>query len=97
VRRPVEDWTPEVFLERGPQADEIRIRALAKLAIDPSRLPDHLFAGPEIPFDASTRARLFGDDQECRLLLKFSFPTASSVRLDVPRFDGHSEERESAR
>ena len=58
----VEDWTTQVFLERGPQADEIRIRALPKLAMDPSRLPDHLFAGPDIPFDASTRARLFGDD-----------------------------------
>jgi hypothetical protein len=30
----VEDWTTQVFLERGPQADEIRIRALPKLAMD---------------------------------------------------------------
>jgi hypothetical protein len=58
----VENWQTQVFLERGPAADDIRQWALPKLAMDPSRLPDHIISGPDIPFDASVRARLFGHD-----------------------------------
>jgi len=58
----VEDWQTQLLLERGPQADNIRKRALRKLAMDPSRIPDHIISGPDIPFDACVRARLFGDD-----------------------------------
>ena len=58
----VEDWQTQVFLERGPQADDIRKRALPKLAMDPSRFPDHIISGPDIPFDASIKARFFGYD-----------------------------------
>jgi 2-polyprenyl-6-methoxyphenol hydroxylase-like FAD-dependent oxidoreductase len=57
----VEDWQSQVFFERGPLADDIRKRALPKLAMDPSRLPDHIISGPDIEFDASVRARFFGD------------------------------------
>jgi hypothetical protein len=39
--RTVEDWQTQVFFERGPKADDLRKRALPKLALDPSRLPDH--------------------------------------------------------
>ena len=35
---------------------------LSKLAIDPSRVPDHIISGPVIPFDGSIKARCFGDD-----------------------------------
>jgi 2-polyprenyl-6-methoxyphenol hydroxylase-like FAD-dependent oxidoreductase len=58
----VEDWQTQVLLERGPQADEIRKRALPKLTTDPLRLPDHIISGPDIPLDASLRARFFGND-----------------------------------
>lgn len=58
----VEDWETQVFFERGTQADDIRKRALPKLALEPSRLPDVFISGPDIPFDASMKARLFGYD-----------------------------------
>ena len=58
----VEDWLTQVFFERGPHADDIRKRALPKLTMDPSRLPDHIISGPDIEFDASIRVRFFGDD-----------------------------------
>jgi menaquinone-9 beta-reductase len=28
---------------------------------DPSRVPDHLFSGPDLPADEGVRARLFGE------------------------------------
>ncbi len=41
----------ELFLRMGPAADERRARTLGAAAADPTRLPDHHFSGPDLPFD----------------------------------------------
>jgi 2-polyprenyl-6-methoxyphenol hydroxylase-like FAD-dependent oxidoreductase len=60
--RTVEDWQTQVFFERGPKADDFRKRALPKLAQDPSRLPDHIISGPDLPLDDLTGSCFFGND-----------------------------------
>ncbi|HKB09759.1 MAG TPA: FAD-dependent monooxygenase [Vicinamibacterales bacterium] len=62
VLHAVNDWFAELFLATGPAADERRDRALIAAAQDPTRMPDHQFSGPDLPCDAHTYARLFGDD-----------------------------------
>ena len=50
-----------VFQEQTPEAKRIQERALPLIAEDPTRVPDHLFCGPELPIDDSVRARFFGE------------------------------------
>ncbi len=58
----VETWLSELFLDGGPEADARRARALPLMAADPTRVPDHLTSGPDLPFDDSVRQRLFGEE-----------------------------------
>jgi 2-polyprenyl-6-methoxyphenol hydroxylase-like FAD-dependent oxidoreductase len=51
-----------MFLERGPEADARRGRAFPRFATEPMRVPDHLFSGPDLPYDGSVRARFFAED-----------------------------------
>jgi len=51
-----------LFLEQGAEADERRARALPLLAEDGTRVPDHLFSGPELPLDDSVRRRFVGEE-----------------------------------
>jgi hypothetical protein len=55
-------WFTSMFLETGPEADARRMRAFPRIAEDPTRVPDHLFSGPELPFDDAVRRRFFGED-----------------------------------
>ena len=55
-------WFRSMFLETGPEADARRARALPLIAADPSRVPDHLISGPDLPTDDSVRARFFAED-----------------------------------
>ena len=50
-----------VFQEQSPEAALIRQRALPLIQEDPTRVPDHLLGGPELPIDDSVRARFFGE------------------------------------
>ena len=50
-----------VFQEQSPEAALIRQRALPLIQEDPTRVPDHLMGGPELPIDDSVRARFFGE------------------------------------
>jgi 2-polyprenyl-6-methoxyphenol hydroxylase-like FAD-dependent oxidoreductase len=54
-------WLRTLFQDPGPQAQAFRQRAMPKIAEDPSRVPDHLFGGPELPCDETVRARFFGE------------------------------------
>jgi hypothetical protein len=63
VVRKVESWFRALFLEQGADADARRARALPLIAEDDTRVPDHLFSGPEVPADDSVRRRFFGEDQ----------------------------------
>jgi 2-polyprenyl-6-methoxyphenol hydroxylase-like FAD-dependent oxidoreductase len=57
-----EDWTFQLFIERGPLNDELRARAMPLIAADLTRVPDHGFSGPDLPFDETVRRRFFGED-----------------------------------
>ena len=55
-------WYTEFFLTTGPDADARRARALPLIAQDPTRQPDLLFSGPDMPVDEDTRRRFFAED-----------------------------------
>ena len=55
-------WFTQFFLEQGAAAEGRRVRALPLIAQDQTRVPDHLFSGPDLPFDDTVRQRFFGED-----------------------------------
>jgi hypothetical protein len=58
----VSGWFYDVFQRPGSEADTRRARALPLIAQDPTRLPDMLYSGPDLPVAANARARMFGED-----------------------------------
>jgi 2-polyprenyl-6-methoxyphenol hydroxylase-like FAD-dependent oxidoreductase len=56
-----EDILTDFFYGTSTEARARRAKALPLIAEDPSRVPDHVFGGPELPFDDSVKARLFGE------------------------------------
>ena len=61
--RTVTGWFREFFLVGGHAADARRQRALPLIAEDPTRVPDLMFGGPDIPVAANARERFFGEDE----------------------------------
>ena len=60
--RLVEDWLTRLMMDTSPEATADRMKALPRLAADPSILPDTHFCGPELsPADETARVRLFGE------------------------------------
>ena len=55
-------WMSAMYLATGPDADARRARAMPLIAQDPSRQPDALFVGPDLPVDEAARKRFFGED-----------------------------------
>jgi hypothetical protein len=55
-------WYTDIFLATGPEADARRGRAMPLIAQDPTRQPDLLFSGPDIPLGEGARRRFFGED-----------------------------------
>jgi 2-polyprenyl-6-methoxyphenol hydroxylase-like FAD-dependent oxidoreductase len=55
-------WVGQLIYDTGPEADARRGRAVPLLAKDHTRMPDHIFSGPDGPVDESTRRRLFGEE-----------------------------------
>jgi len=58
----VTGWYTDIFLATGPEADERRGRAMPLIAQDPTRQPDLLFSGPDMPLGEGARRRFFGED-----------------------------------
>jgi menaquinone-9 beta-reductase len=54
-------WLRSLFQEQGPAADARRQKAMPAIMADITRVPDHLFSGPELPLNEAVRARFFGD------------------------------------
>ncbi|HKV05284.1 MAG TPA: NAD(P)/FAD-dependent oxidoreductase [Candidatus Acidoferrales bacterium] len=50
-----------VFQEQTPEAKRIQQRAFPLIAQDPTRIPDHLMSGPDLPTDEAVRSRFFGE------------------------------------
>lgn len=57
----VEKWFRTLFQDPGSQSAALRERAMPLIAQDPSRVPDHIFSGPELPVNEEVRARFFGE------------------------------------
>jgi len=57
----VEGWMRTVFQDPSPQAAALRTRAMPLIAKDPTRVPDHILSGPELPLNEQVRARFFGE------------------------------------
>ena len=55
-----EDLLTEFFYGTSPEAHANRTRALPLLGEDPTRMPDHIVSGPELPLDESVKARFLG-------------------------------------
>ncbi|MGA2410096.1 MAG: FAD-dependent monooxygenase [Candidatus Binataceae bacterium] len=56
-----EDVLTEFFYGTSAEAQARRAKALPLISEDPSRVPDHVFGGPELPLDEHVKARFFGD------------------------------------
>lgn len=57
----VEGWFRTLFQDPSPHAAALRAKAMPRIAEDPSRVPDHLFSGPDLPLNNDVRARFFGE------------------------------------
>jgi menaquinone-9 beta-reductase len=57
----VEGWIRTLFQDPSPEAAELRTRTMPLIAEDPTRVPDHIFSGPDLPLNDQVRARLFGE------------------------------------
>ena len=57
----VDNSMNELLLTPGPDASARRAKAFALIAEDPTRVLDHGFSGPEMPFDETVRQRFFGE------------------------------------
>jgi menaquinone-9 beta-reductase len=55
-----EDLLTEFFYGTSAEARAHRARGLPLIEADPTRIPDHIVSGPELPFDESVKARLLG-------------------------------------
>ena len=55
------EWLRHVFQEQSSEAEARRAIAMPLIAEDPTRIPDHIMSGPELPIDDSVRARFFGE------------------------------------
>lgn len=57
----VEGWFRTLLQDPSPELAELRARAMPKIAEDPTRVPDHIFSGPDLPAGEQVRARFFGE------------------------------------
>ncbi len=62
VTHRVEHWLSEMFFATGPAREAQRARAFPLIAQDPTRVPDHLANGPDLPADETVRRRFFGEE-----------------------------------
>jgi 2-polyprenyl-6-methoxyphenol hydroxylase-like FAD-dependent oxidoreductase len=58
----VTKWVGQLIYDTGQEANARRARAVPLLAQDRTRMPDHIFSGPDRFVDESTRRRLFGEE-----------------------------------
>ena len=59
--RMVSGWFFDMFQRLGAEAEARRARALPLIAQDPTRVPDMLFSGPDLPVASDARSRFFGE------------------------------------
>jgi hypothetical protein len=47
----VEGWIRAIFQDPSPEAAALRARAMPLITEDPSRVPDHILSGPDLPLN----------------------------------------------
>lgn len=57
----VEGWFRTIFQDPSPESAALRAKTMPLIAEDPTRVPDHIMSGPELPLDEHVRARLFAE------------------------------------
>jgi menaquinone-9 beta-reductase len=55
-----EDFLTDFFYGNSDEARAQRAKALPLISEDPTRLPDHVVSGPDLPFDEGVKARMLG-------------------------------------
>jgi choline dehydrogenase-like flavoprotein len=50
-----------LFQDTSPEAAALRTKTMPLIAEDPTRVPDHIFSGPDLPCNEQVRARFFGE------------------------------------
>jgi 2-polyprenyl-6-methoxyphenol hydroxylase-like FAD-dependent oxidoreductase len=60
ILREADNCLREILVDRGPEADTRRARALPRVAQGIAQMPDQGFCGPDKSFDEADRRRLFG-------------------------------------
>ena len=58
----VDNWLSQMFFETGPVGKARRARAFPLIAQDPTRAPDHILSGPDLPLNETVRRRFFGEE-----------------------------------
>lgn len=51
----------DVLMRADAAAEERRARALPRIQEDPTRVPDHTFCGPDLPWNADLKSRFLGE------------------------------------
>jgi menaquinone-9 beta-reductase len=57
----VEGWLRTLFLDPSTDAAALRAKALPLITEDPTRMPDHINSGLDLPLNEQVRARMFGE------------------------------------
>ena len=57
----VEGWYAQFFKIPSPESAALRAKAMPLIAEDPTRVPDHILSGPDLPLNEKVRARFFGE------------------------------------
>ncbi len=57
-----DNWLTQMFFAIGPEAESVRAKALPLIAQDETRVPDHVYSGPDLPADETVRRRFFGEE-----------------------------------
>ena len=62
VMHTVDNWLSQMLFALGPGGEARRARALPLIAQDPTRMPDHIASGPDLPLNETLRRRFFGEE-----------------------------------
>jgi 2-polyprenyl-6-methoxyphenol hydroxylase-like FAD-dependent oxidoreductase len=62
VTHTANNWYAQLYLDTGAEADARRARAMPLIAQDPTRQPDTLFSGPDMPLDEGVKKRFFAEE-----------------------------------
>lgn len=57
----VEGWFRNIFQDPSPESAALRARTMPLIAEDPTRVPDHILSGHDLPLNEQVRARFFGE------------------------------------